>query len=102
MILQAASRVNYLPLRGRLQVNLAYGVWSSLVDRGFLRTIPTGWEITPEGREIIAKKETNHDIKLSRTARRKDVAGREPADEPVPQRNGGEAVNSQGRKSTRP
>ena len=35
---------------GKLQINIPYGVWSSLVDRGFLRHHPMGWEITPEGR----------------------------------------------------
>jgi hypothetical protein len=54
LILEAASRVNYLPFRAHRQINMPNGVWGSLVDRGFLRHSPTGWEITPEGREKIA------------------------------------------------
>jgi len=46
--------VNYLPFRAHRQINMPNGVWGSLVDRGFLRHSPTGWEITPEGREKIA------------------------------------------------
>ena len=50
LILQAAARVDYLPFRASRQINVPGGVWGSLVDRGFLRHNPRGWEITEEGR----------------------------------------------------
>jgi hypothetical protein len=59
LILEAASRVSYLPFRACRQINIPHGVWASLVDRGFLRPNPTGWEITPEGQEKIANGKPN-------------------------------------------
>lgn len=63
IVLQAASDVDYLPLRARRQINFAYGVFSSLVDRGLLRSVPTGWELTPEGREKIQLMEVRNDTR---------------------------------------
>lgn len=53
LILQAASQVDYLPFRVQVQSNLPFGVWRSLVARGYLRHHQWGWTITPEGRAVI-------------------------------------------------
>lgn len=53
LILQAAYYVDYLPFRVQVQSNLPFGVWRSLVARGYLRHHMWGWTITPEGRAVI-------------------------------------------------
>jgi hypothetical protein len=52
LVLRAAASVDYLPYRLRTKANLPYGVYASLVDRGYLQPNPCGWELTPEGRAL--------------------------------------------------
>lgn len=53
LVLQAAAQVDYLSFRAQRQTNLRHGTWRSLVIRGYLRPVPSGWEITPEGRRLL-------------------------------------------------
>lgn len=69
LVLQAASSVDYLPIRAKRQTNLRHGVWRALVIRGYLRQVHDGWAITPEGRWLLS----SNDVMLVDNQRKRET-----------------------------